>query len=264
MCPRCLLRPSVARRGGAVRLTRVHAPAALAAGALLELPPRAALHLVRVLRLSTGAALAVFDGQGHEHAATIETLRGERITVRLGAPITPAAESPLAITLAQGVSRGERMDFAVQKATELGVARIVPLLCERSVVRLDAAQAERKREHWQGVAASAAEQCGRAVVPEVAAPRTLVEHLGRTAPAAAGEARLVLAPRSAAGPRQLPEGLARLELLVGPEGGLSEPEFAAATRCGFAPLRLGPRTLRTETAALAAVAVLQALRGDLG
>ncbi len=247
-----------------MRLTRVHVPGPLTTGATLELEPRTGQHLVRVLRLDRGAPLSVFDGAGREHAATIAAIHEARVRVLVGAPLAPAAESPLAITLAQGVSRGERMDYAVQKATELGVARIVPLLCERSVVRLDAEQATRKREHWQAVAAAAAEQCGRAVVPEVAPPLRFLDHLGAQPSAAPGECRLVLAPSAAHGPRALPAGLARVELLIGPEGGLSESELAAAARTGYAALRLGPRVLRTETAAAAAIAVLQSLYGDLG
>jgi 16S rRNA (uracil1498-N3)-methyltransferase len=148
-----------------VRVTRVHAAAPLDEGATLALPERAAVHLVRVLRMRTGDGLVVFDGAGAEHEAAIVAVRGERVDVRIGAPRTPAPESPLAITLVQGVSRGERMDYTIQKATELGVNRIVPVLAERSVVRLDAAQAAKKREHWLGVASSACEQSGRATHP---------------------------------------------------------------------------------------------------
>jgi 16S rRNA (uracil1498-N3)-methyltransferase len=246
-----------------MRLTRVHVPGPLAAGATLELGPRAGQHLVRVLRLERGAPLTVFDGAGHEHAATIASVRDARVHVLLGEALAPAAESPLAITLAQGVSRGERMDYAIQKATELGVTRIVPLLCERSVVKLDADQAARKLEHWQGVATAAAEQSGRAVVPAIDAPRRYLEHLGVAAAPGPAGARLVLAPLAAQGPAALPAGLARIELLIGPEGGLSESELQAAALRGYAALRLGPRVLRTETAAAAAIAVLQARYGDL-
>jgi 16S rRNA (uracil1498-N3)-methyltransferase len=247
-----------------MRLTRVHVPRPLAAGTTLELEPGAGAHLTRVLRLAPGAPLAVFDGGGREHAATIATVRDARVTVLVGEPLTPCAESPLAITLAQGVSRGERMDYAIQKATELGVVRIAPLLCERSVVKLDAGQAARKLEHWRGVAAAAAGQSGRAVVPEVAAPCRVLDHLGAAAPAAAAGWRLVLAPQATEGPRQLPPAVAAVELLIGPEGGLSDAELEAALLTGYTALKLGPRVLRTETAAAAAIAVLQALYGDLG
>lgn len=247
-----------------MRLTRVHVPGPLAAGATLELAARTGQHLVRVLRLERGAPLAVFDGRGHEHAATIASIRDTRVQVLVGAARAPAAESPLAITLAQGVSRGERMDYAIQKATELGVARIVPLLCERSVVKLEAGQSARKLEHWQGVAAAAAEQCGRAVVPQIAAPCRYLEHLAAAGALGTGDGRLVLAPLAAHGPNDLPAGLVRAELLIGPEGGLSDAELQAAALRGYAALRLGPRVLRTETAAAAAIAVLQARYGDLG
>jgi len=244
-----------------MRVNRVHCAAALAEGVLVTLPPHAGMHLTRVLRLKAGAALAVFDGAGHEHEATIAAVRGERVEVLLGATRSAPAPSPLAITLSQGVSRGERMDYAVQKATELGVHRIVPLLCERSVVRLDAGQSARKLEHWRGVAIAAAEQCGRAELPEILAPRQLAEHLA-AARSAAG-LRLVLAPRATTSLRELrPPGA--VEVLIGPEGGLADEEIALAAFAGYQGVRLGPRVLRTETAAAAAIAALQTLHGDLG
>ncbi|MCZ8129798.1 MAG: 16S rRNA (uracil(1498)-N(3))-methyltransferase [Steroidobacteraceae bacterium] len=247
-----------------MRLTRVHVPLPLADGATLALPERAATHLVRVLRLRAGDRLAVFDGAGREHDATLAQVRGDRVDVVLGAPRAAAAESPLAITLVQGISRGERMDYAIQKATELGVRRIVPVFAERSVVRLDASQAERKLEHWRGVATSACEQCGRARLPELLPPRRYLEYLAEARPPAeASHVRLVLAPEGTHAARDLPERLDAAELLVGPEGGLTTEEESLALARGFVGLRLGPRILRTETAAAAAIAVLQALRGDL-
>lgn len=248
-----------------MRLTRVYLPAPLAAGALLPLEPGAALHLVRVLRLGVGARLAVFDGAGREHAATIAAVHGERVEVRLGSALPAVAESPLAITLGQGLSRGERMDYAIQKATELGVRRIVPLVFERSVVRLDAAQAARRLAHWRGVAAAACEQCGRAALPEILAPRQLTDHLANASGGASGaELRALLLPDAGQGIDSLPKPLAAIEILVGPEGGLTDDERQRALACGYVGLRLGPRILRTETAAAACVAVLQAVRGDLG
>jgi 16S rRNA (uracil1498-N3)-methyltransferase len=243
-----------------MRVTRVHCAATLAEGVRITLPAHAGVHLTRVLRLKPGATLAVFDGAGHEHDATIAAVRAERVEVLLGATRTAPAPSPLAITLSQGVSRGERMDYAVQKATELGVHRIVPLLCERSVVRLDAEQAVRKLEHWRGVAIAAAEQCGRAELPDILAPRRLAEHLA----AARSEAgmRLVLAPQAKISLRELPPPVA-VEILIGPEGGLADEEIALASIAGYQGVRLGPRVLRTETAAAAAIAALQTLHGDL-
>jgi 16S rRNA (uracil1498-N3)-methyltransferase len=239
----------------------VYLPAPLVVGALLPLEPGAASHLVRVLRLGVGARLAVFDGAGREHAATIAAVDGERVEVRVGGALQALPESPLAITLGQGLARGERMDYVIQKATELGVQRIIPLVFERSVVRLDASQAQRRLLHWRGVAAAACEQCGRAALPDILAPRQLAEHL-----ASAGDAglRALLLPDAGLGMDSLPKPLAAVEILIGPEGGLTDDERQRALARGYVGLRLGPRILRTETAAAAAIAVLQAVRGDLG
>jgi 16S rRNA (uracil1498-N3)-methyltransferase len=248
-----------------LRVIRIHVAAELVAGASVGLGARAAAHLLRVLRMKSGDALNVFDGRGAEHAATLGIVRGEHVEVRVGPPLPTTPESPLAITLAQGVSRGERMDYAVQKATELGVRRIVPLVCERSVVRLDADQARARLEHWQGVAIAACEQCGRATLPAIELPRRLIDHLAASRPGAADPVlRVVLVPDASEGLRQLPAELTAVELLIGPEGGLSDDETRLAIGRGYRGLRLGPRVLRTETAAAAAIAVLQALRGDLG
>jgi 16S rRNA (uracil1498-N3)-methyltransferase len=242
-----------------VRLTRLHVDAALAEGAVLELPAAAASHVARVLRGRSGDAIVLFNGDGREFAAVIETVRGARVTVAIGAGRPVDRESPAALTLLQCVARGERMDWIVQKTTELGVARIVPLISERSVVRLSAAQADAKLGHWRAVAVSACEQSGRNRVPQVEAPVRLLDFLG--ASSAAGE-RLVLDPEAPAGA----PGAARadaLELAVGPEGGFAPDESEALRIAGFRGMRLGPRILRTETAAIAAVAWLQARFGDL-
>ena len=245
-----------------MRIPRIHVPAPLEDGADLALPEAAARHVTRVLRLRPGARLRVFDGAGREHAAELVEARRDAARVRVLGSVEPRAESPLAVTLLQGVCRGEHMDLVVQKAVELGAARIVPVLTERSVPRLEGARAGRRHAHWQAVAVAAAEQCGRAVVPEVTAPRPLAEVLGDDALPAH---RLLLDPAAATGPRALaPPDDGGLALLVGPEGGLADRERAAARAAGFVGLRLGPRILRTETAGLAALAVLQALHGDLG
>jgi 16S rRNA (uracil1498-N3)-methyltransferase len=243
-----------------VRLTRVYLPAAFAEGAMLPLEPGAALHLVRVLRLGVGARLAVFDGAGREHAATIAAVHGERCEVRIGAALAAVAESPLAITLGQGLSRGERMDYAIQKATELGVRRIVPLITERSVVRLDARQAQKKSQHWRGIAIAACEQCGRNRLPELAAPEDLLRYLASDA--SKETLRLLLSPAGTLRIGAL-DPQKKSTLLIGPEGGLTTAERAAAITQGFVEVQLGPRILRTETAAIAALAALQCSWGDL-
>jgi 16S rRNA (uracil1498-N3)-methyltransferase len=177
--------------------------------------------------------------------------------------LTPVPESGLAITLIQGISRGERMDFVVQKATELGVSRIVPVRTARSVVRLDAVRGRRRQEHWRAVAASACEQCGRSVLPRVDPPRPLSELLADLRDDPPEGARLM--PDAAApgiGALQ-PPAAGSVLILIGPEGGLDQEEKAMAARQGFVAVGLGPRVLRTETAALVAVSVCQLLWGDL-
>ena len=248
-----------------MRLTRVYVAAELVESARLALDARAAGHLLRVLRLGVGAALTVFDGRGREHLATIIVAQAARVEVAVGRAREPLPESRLAITLAQGVSRSERMDYAIQKATELGVTGIQPLLCERSVVRLDADQAARRLAHWRLVAIAACEQCGRARLPEIAAPLPLPEWLRAGGPVASpGQLLALLSPAGERRFAELPAVLERAVLLIGPEGGLAEAEERLARECGYGAFALGPRVLRTETAATAAIAVLQALRGDLG
>jgi 16S rRNA (uracil1498-N3)-methyltransferase len=243
-----------------MRLNRIHCAGPLATGAEIELPPAGAYHVSRVLRMREGAPLGVFDGAGSEFRAEIVRVAGDVVTVRVGEQAAGTAESPLRITLVQGVSRGERMDWTLQKATELGVAAIAPVLTARSVVRLDEKQAQKKQGHWRGIVIAACEQCGRSKIPQVAAPVALRDYL--TATRREG-LRLVLspsAPGSLAGLASLPN---KVELLIGPEGGLDDDELLAAQKAGFMPVRLGPRVLRTETAAVVALTVLQALWGDL-
>jgi 16S rRNA (uracil1498-N3)-methyltransferase len=243
-----------------MRLTRIFVDAALASGEELVLPAVAANHLQRALRLRAGAPLVLFNGHGGEYRATLLRAEREATVARVSEHQPGDRESPLQLTLLQGVSRGERMDTIVQKATELGVTRIQPLLTEFSVVKLDAAAVAKRRTHWQAIVVGACEQCGRNRVPAVAAA---LDYATALAMAAAGPGLRVLlspdAPRSLAATAQ---GSA-LTLLVGPEGGLSDRELLLAERAGFVACRLGPRVLRTETAPLAALALLQALLGDL-
>lgn len=243
-----------------MRLTRIHVPLPLVMDAEVALPTSAANHVTRVLRLREGAALQVFDGAGTEHRAELCRLDGSKAWVRIGERVTSDAESPLHITLTQGISRGERMDWTLQKATELGVARIAPVLTARSVVRLDDKQSEKKIEHWQAVVASACEQSGRSVVPPVLAPSSLRNYLGAHSK---DGMRFVLSPTAPASLAGLSSLSSKVELLIGPEGGLDDEEVMLAEQHGFTPVRLGPRVLRTETAAVVALTVLQTLWGDL-
>ena len=249
------------RRGGkALRLTRLYVPGPLAAAGEVQLPESAAAHVSRVLRLRPGDPLLLFDGSGADFRAELATAGGSRARVRVLEQVPGLAESPLRVTLVQAVSRGERMDWTLQKATELGVRRIRPVFSTRSVVRLDGGQAERRLRHWEAVVASACEQCGRSVLPVVEPPVDLARHLAEPPGAAA---RLLLGPRSPDTLAARAAGLADVELLIGPEGGLDEAETGAALAAGYSAVRLGPRVLRTETAGIAALAVLQALAGDL-
>lgn len=239
-------------------MTRLYLQTVLAEGATITLPDAAARHVVQVLRLRPGAPLTLFNGAGGEFAAALDSASKVAATVRVGAHRTVERESTLALTLAQCVSKAERMDYTLQKAVELGVQRIVPLLSSRSVVRLDAGRWEKKREHWQGVIASACEQCGRNRLPELRSVQPLSSWLAESA-----GLRLVLAPSAEQTLRTLPAFTAA-SLLVGPEGGLSADEIKEAIRRGCTPVGLGPRVLRTETAGVAALAAIQALWGDLG
>lgn len=245
-----------------MRLTRVHVAEPLSPGRRHTIEGDPANHIARVLRLAPGDALTVFDGRGGEYAARIEAIRNGAVIVELQERSASNRESPLALTLAQGVSRGERMDWVVQKATELGVSRIAPVLTERTVVKLDARQAERKRAHWQGIAVAACEQSGRERIPDVAAPIELHDFLhGIDARAT----RLLLSPTGTQRVKDLqaPAPESGIIVLIGPEGGLAETEQRAALAAGFLAVRLGPRVLRTETAAVAALTLLQHQFGDL-
>jgi len=243
-----------------MRLTRIHAEGPLAEGAEIELPASGAYHVARVLRLRPGAPLIVFDGTGIDWQGEVTAVDGDSVIVRLDARLAGTRESPLGIVLVQGLSRSDRMDWTLQKAVELGVAAIAPVLTARSVVRLDEAQARRKLEHWRAIVIAACEQCGRSRLPVVQAPRPLRDHLATTERTGT---RLVLAPGSPASLAGMTNVARRAELLVGPEGGLDEEEIGAAERAGYVPVRVGPRTLRTETASVVALTILQALWGDL-
>jgi 16S rRNA (uracil1498-N3)-methyltransferase len=243
-----------------MRLTRVFIDADLQTGQRLTVEGNAGNHIVRVLRLRVGDTLTLFNGRGGEYGARIEEMHRDTVQVSVLEHRDDERESPFHLTLAQGISRGERMDWVVQKATELGVSRIAPLFTERSMVRLDEKQAARKVQHWRAIAIAACEQSGRNRVPEIETPTSLYEMLEqRTASGAA----LILSPGAALRIADVPATEAGATVLIGPEGGLAEVEQETALRSGFTPVRLGPRVLRTETAAVCALTLLQQKFGDL-
>ncbi len=244
-----------------MRLTRVYVDAALLPGSVVQLPPDTASHLAKVLRARGGDELILFNGDGREFCGAIETVRGSRVSASVGDGRPVDRESPLGIRLVQCVPRGDRMDFIVQKATELGVERIIPVLSQRSVVRLDKEQAESKAVHWRAVAVSACEQCGRTRLPTIEAAQPLLNYLGEAAPGTGP--RLVFEPESAPQRPSADIGIAAAEIAIGPEGGFAGDELEAFRVAGFSRIGLGPRVLRTETAAIAAVVWLQARFGDM-
>jgi len=224
------------------------------------LPDAAAHHAARVLRLRVGDAITLFNGEGGEYAARITTLGRHEVEVEIGPHDPVERESPLAVTLVQAISSGERMDVTIQKAVELGVTAIVPVVSERCVVRLHGERAGKRLAHWRQIVTSACEQCGRNRVPVVHGVIPLMAWLKTDA---GGLRRWVLVPDVAAPAlRDQPRPDRAMAVLVGPEGGFSDAEMEAARQAGCLPVRLGPRVLRTETAAPALLAAVQGLWGD--
>jgi 16S rRNA (uracil1498-N3)-methyltransferase len=241
---------------------RVYVDMELADSASVTLGDAAYRHLVVVLRRVRGDAITLFNGRGGEYAANIETVGKRTLTARILQFRDVSRESPLPVTLAQAVSKGERMDYTIQKAVELGVTAIQPVVTDRVVVRLDAERWARKQEHWQGIAIAAAEQSGRTVVPRVAPVLDLNDWMPTIPPDAF---RLILSLTLGATPAPVRHAPGQpIVLLVGPEGGWSDLERKLADLAGFSGLALGPRILRTETAGMVALAVLQSQWGDLG
>jgi 16S rRNA (uracil1498-N3)-methyltransferase len=241
--------------------TRLFTESNLGPGADITLSGDAARYLGRVLRLRPDDEVTVFNGDGGEYEATVVSLAKSTVTLRTGNFIDREAESPLSIHLLQGLARGERMDLVVQKATELGVNHITPLMTEYGMVRLDGQRAAKRTAHWRGVAASACEQCGRNRLPAIDQPIGFREWLGGNPQQDA--TRLILRPGADASLASAAIDSTSVVLLIGPEGGFSEAEYELAELTGFAATGLGPRILRAETAALATLAALQALHGDM-
>jgi len=231
----------------------------LTLGAAIELPPAAVIHASRALRMQAGDAARLFNGDGHDYQGELLGVQKNNVVIKITDIIPVHNESPLSITLVQAISSGDRMDFTIQKAVEMGVTSIQPVSSQRSVVKLSGERAEKRREHWQNVVISACEQSGRAVVPAVAAPLPLATWLGQ-APAHA--MRLTLSPTATQSLHDLQRPVGEVCLLIGCEGGLTDDEVGLAAGQGFIPVQLGKRVLRTETAALATIAALQALWGD--
>jgi 16S rRNA (uracil1498-N3)-methyltransferase len=243
-----------------MRIPRIYTDSPLTEGQVAALDDNAAQHVGRVLRMQPGQELLLFNGDGQDFPATITSAGKKQVEVQLGSPTANTTESPLEIVLGQTLSKGDRMDYAVQKAVEMGVTRIVPLTTERCEIRLKGDREDKRLRHWQSVAISAAEQCGRARVPKILPVMTVNEWFERTGDC---DLRLVLHHRTEQSLTALNKP-ARIALLIGPEGGLSGDEIAAAEHAGFLPVALGPRVLRTETAPVAAMALCQWLWGDFG
>ena len=242
-------------------LTRIFIDETLAVGAELQLDRDQARYLSRVLRLRNGDMVNVFNGNDGEFGASVVSLGKNSAVVRVDIAIETATESALKVHLVQGISRGERMDFVVQKATELGVKRISPVFTEYGVVRLDDDRARKRRDHWDSVATSACEQSGRIRPPLIDAPMDLNAWFG--AGAKESDTDLILRPGAAAALVSLAAPVTKVCLLIGPEGGFSEKEYDDAEIAGFTAVSIGPRILRTETAALTAIAIAQSCWGDL-
>jgi 16S rRNA (uracil1498-N3)-methyltransferase len=237
--------------------SRFHCPQFLQAGPAFVLPPEASHHAMRVLRLRYGEAVYIFDGEGVEYRAVLTEIDGKPGVV-LGERVEENREAPFAVTLVQALAVADKMDWIVQKAVEMGAVGVQPVEAERSVLRLAGERGTKRVEHWRQVAASAAEQCGRSRLCAVGDLRSLPQWLGS---AAAGQ-RWILTPEGGTPLSAMPRPEAGVSLLIGPEGGWSEKEVAAALAAGCQPVRLGPRVLRTETAGVAAIAAMMALWGD--
>lgn len=243
-----------------MRISRLYLPGKLITGESIDVTGDAAHYILTVLRLRQGYSLIVFNGEGGEFDAVLTAL-GPKKTVKLaiGEFRSSDIESPANITLALAISRGERMDFAVQKAVELGVSAIVPLFTEYCVIKLDAQQAQRRLRHWQLIAQHACEQCGRNKVPEICLPLKFSDWLQQTR----STCRFIFHPDQAQHLNNLQIDPQQIELLIGPEGGFSDSECQLSVNRGYRPVSLGPRILRSETAVITALSLTQHLWGDI-
>jgi 16S rRNA (uracil1498-N3)-methyltransferase len=239
---------------------RFYCPPPLLLSTSYELPPDAAHHASRVLRLREGDAVQIFDGIGNALDATIQAISGKHVMLGNLQPFAAQPQSGLHITLAQAMCSSDKMDWVVQKATELGAAEIVPVQTQRSVAKLSGARADKRGEHWRNVTVSACEQSGRNTLPQLQAPQDLNVWLNEMR--GASGSKFILLPDGATKLQVQAKPQGRATLLIGPEGGFTADEANVALQAGFVPVLLGPRVLRTETAAIAGIAALQTLWGD--
>ena len=242
-----------------MRVPRLYTPDKLVEAEELRLTGQAAHHTANVLRLKPGATIHVFDGRGHEHRASLSSVNRSSITLTVHEAVSPRMESRLDITLLQGVARNDHMDLVLQKSVELGVNTIQPLWMQRSQTHLKKERIEKRIKHWEGVIISACEQCGRAILPVLSPVQNYTDRVSATELVGTG---IMLQPESDKSLKQLEVDEKSVVILVGPEGGMTAGEQAMAVSAGFQGIRLGPRILRTETAALAAVSAIQTLWGD--
>ena len=246
---------------------RLFCPTPLRGGEVIDLPPAVAHHASRVLRLREGDTVTLFNGEGGEFEAPLTRIESRLVSAAVGRHDPVERESPLTVTLLQGLAGAERMDYVIQKAVEMGVAAITPVTTARSVTRLDPARASKRAEHWRSVIVASCEQCGRNRLPSLHPLCDFDAALqsrdpGEYGATAAVELSLVLSPGEGSALTAFDRPSGAIRLLVGPEGGLSADELAAAQRAGFRIARLGPRVLRTETAGVAVLAAMNALWGD--
>ena len=243
-----------------MRIPRIYTPSPLNSGASIELDENAFSHAVRVLRLKQGDSLILFNGEGGEFEAELSEVQKKRASANIGQFHDKTCESPLPIILGQCISRGEKMDYTIQKAVELGVTEIVPLFSERCGVKLNQERQDKRLRHWHSIIISACEQCGRNSIPQLHEAMSLADWQQQLN----ASLKLVLDPTAADSLATLNKPENNVALLIGPEGGLSDGEIKSAIEHGFNGIRLGPRILRTETAGLTTLSVIQQLWGDLG
>lgn len=243
-----------------MRIPRVYHPHPLTESSTVQLSEEAVGHIIRVLRLNIGHPIKLFCGDGYDYQAQIESISKRHVTAQIGHRESKlAAESPLSIHLGQVISRGDKMEFTIQKAIELGATEITPLISQRCGVKLEPQRMAKKLKQWQKIALGACEQCGRAIVPTIHEPIPLEQWIIQET----DELKLNLHPLAPYTIKSIPDPKCKIRLLIGPEGGLNEDEIAQCSQSGFTEIQLGPRILRTETAALTAISALQCQFGDL-